>query len=160
MKTITLAISALALAAAPAALAAAPATPAADWNFAFNQGVAEYSVGSFAEGGSSVALSCSEGGVAPGSVGVQVRRAGFKPVRAEPVTFTVGKRQVQMFTDADGFVGYGSVAAAPRFRTLWQMLRSGKALTVNYGPGAPMSFTLAGAAKLLGPVPCPKQLSR
>ena len=142
------------------ALAAAPAAHAADWNFAFNQGVAEYSVGSLADGGSSVALSCSEGGVTPGSVGVQVRRAGFTPAANQPVTFIVGRQQVAMFTDADGFVSYGSVAAAPRFRALWQMLRSGKALTVKYGPGAPLSFPLAGAAKLLGPVPCPKQLSR
>lgn len=64
-----------------------------------------------------------------------------------------------MFTDSDGFVSYGSVAIAPRFRALWQMLRAGGSVQVKYGPGAPMSFPLGGAAKLLGPVPCPKQLS-
>lgn len=148
-----------AIAMAATASLAGPAA-AAGWNFGFNQGVAEYSVGSFADDGDSVSLSCSEGGVTPGSVGVQVRRAGFTPGKAEPVTFTVGNRRVQMFTDAGGFVSYGSVAAAPRFRTLWQMLRSGRSLTVRYGPGAPLTFPLAGAAKLLGPVPCPKQLSR
>ena len=140
-------------------IAGSPASAAA-WNFAFNQGVAEYSVGSFAPNGSSVSLSCSEGGVAPGSVGVQVRRAGFTPAAGEPVTFTVGKRQVAMATDAGGFVNYASVAAAPRFRMLWQMIRTGAgAMTVKYGGGAPLSFPLGGAAKLLGPVPCPKQLA-
>ena len=130
---------------------------AAGWTFAFNQGVAEYSVGSFAANGSSVSLSCSEGGVAPGSVDVHVRRAGFTPAKGEPVTFTVGKRQVTMFTNADGMVSYGSVAVAPRFRALWQMLRAGGSMTVKFGPDAPLSFPLSGAAKLLGPVPCPKQ---
>ncbi|TRW14243.1 hypothetical protein [Glacieibacterium frigidum] len=140
--------------------ATATAAEAAAWNFAFNQGIAEYSAGSFAEGGSSVALSCAESGVAPGSVSVSVRRAGFTPAKAEPVTFRVGTREVRMFTDAGGSVSYGSVAVAPRFRALWQMLGTGRGtLTVKYGPGAPMSFPLTGAAKLFGPVPCPKQLS-
>lgn len=132
---------------------------ATGWNMAFNQGVAEYSAGSFAPGGSSVSLSCAEGGIAPGSVEVRVRRANFNPKMREPVIFTVGKRQLTMFTDADGAVGYSSVAAAPRFRTLWQMLRTGRMVKIGFGPGAPLSFSLAGAARQLGPVPCLKQLA-
>ena len=126
---------------------------------AFNQGIAEYSVGSFASGGSSLALSCDESGAAPDAVEVHIRRANFKPKMHEPVIFTVGKQQLTMYADADGTVAYRSAAVAPRFRALWQMLRTGHSVRIRFGPGEPLSFPLAGAAKLLGPVPCPKQLA-
>jgi len=138
---------------------ASSAADAGGWNFAFNQGIAEYRVGSFTPGGSSLSLSCAEGGVAPGTVEVRVRRAHFKLQSREPVVFSVGKQQVPMFTDADGAVRYSGLEVAPRFKALWRLLRTGSTVHVKFGPGAPLSFPLTGAAKLLGPVPCPKQLA-
>lgn len=145
-----------------AALAVALPLPAvaADsaWHFNFQQGIAEYAVGSFAEGGSNLALYCTEAGVRPGSVSVTLHRAGFTPAAGTAATFTTERGRVTLFVDREGSVAYPSLAVAPRFRALWQLLATSRTLRVSYGPGRPMVFPLRGAGALLGRTVCPRQL--
>lgn len=132
---------------------------ASAWNFNFNQGIAEYAVGDFTPGHSHLALYCAESGMKPGQVSVILSRAGFTPAAPTPATFTTGGGSVTLNLDAKGEISYASVAAAPRFRELWRLLSTGKSLTIAYGPGAPLSFPLTGAGKLLTSKVCPKQLA-
>ena len=130
-----------------------------EWSFAFGQGVGEYAVGSFAEGSSHLALSCAEAGLNPGSASVSLARAGFTPRGPTPATFTTDKGTVTLTLGADGTADFPS-AAAPQFAALWRLLANGRALRVSFGPGAPMPLPLTGAATLLGPTVCPKQLAQ
>ena len=146
---------------AVAACVAASAHAAEDrWTFAFGQGVAQYAVGSFLEGSSHLALYCAEAGLDPGSVSVDLARAGFAPRGPTPATFVTDKGKVTLSFDAQGWAHYPNLATASDFRTLWRLLAGARTLRVSYGPGAPMTFPVAGAAELLeGPV-CPKQLAQ
>jgi hypothetical protein len=139
----------------------AGAAPAAErsWSFDFGQGIGEYAIGSFIEGGSHLALSCAEAGAAPGSASVSLARAGFVPKAATPATFVTDKGKVALTLDTQGSVNFPS-SSAPEFRRLWHLLASGRTLRIDYGPGAPMSLPLKGAAKLLGKTVCPRQLAR
>ena len=146
---------------AAAACVAASAHAAENrWSFGFGQGVAEYAVGSFAEGSSHLALSCAESGLEPGSVSVDLARAGFAPRGPTPATFITDRGEVTVPLDAQGWAHYSNLAAAKDFQALWRLLASARTLRVSYGPGAPMTFPVAGAAELLeGPV-CSKQLAQ
>ena len=144
-----------------AACVAASAHAAEDrWSFAFGQGVAQYAVGSFADESSHLALSCAESGLEPGSVSVDLARAGFTPRGPTPATFITDKGQVTLSFDAQGWAHYPKLAAASEFQTLWRLLADAKTLRISYGPGAPMTFPVAGAAELLGGTVCPKQLAQ
>jgi hypothetical protein len=146
---------------AAAACVAASAHAAEDrWSFGFGQGIAEYAVGSFAEGSSHLALSCAESGLKPGSVSVDLARAGFLPRGPTPATFITDKGQVTMSFDAQGWAAYPNLAAASDFRTLWRLLATAKTLRISYGPGEPMTFPVAGAAQLLGGTVCSEQLAQ
>ena len=146
---------------AAAACVAASAHAAEDrWGFAFGQGVAQYAVGSFLEGSSHLALSCAESGLDPGSVSVDLARAGFAPRGPTPATFITDKGQVTLSFDAQGWAHYPNLAAASDFQTLWRLLASAKALRISYGPGEPMTFPVAGAAELLGGTVCSEQLAQ
>ena len=145
---------------AAAACIAASAHAAEDrWSFGFGQGVAEYAVGSFLEGSSHLALSC-DSGLNPGSVSVDLARAGFTPAGPTPATFITDKGQVTLSFDAQGWAHYPNLAAASDFQTLWRLLASARTLRVSYGPGEPVTFPVAGAAELLGETVCPKQLAQ
>ena len=136
------------------------AQAAADrWSFDFGQGVGEYAVGSFAEGGSHLALSCAEAGVAPGSRSVSLTRAGFAPTAPTAATFITDKGRATVTLDAQGWARFPD-QAAPEFRNLWRLIGSARTLRVAYGAGAPMTFPVAGAAELLGRTVCPRQLAR
>src|SRR6186713_2307347 len=104
---------------AAAACIAASAHAAEDrWSFGFGQGVAEYAVGSFADGSSHLALSCAESGLRPGSVSVDLVRAGFAPRGPTPATFITDKGQVTLMFDARGWADYPRLAAASDFQAL------------------------------------------
>jgi hypothetical protein len=147
--------------AAATACIAASANAAEDrWSFAFGQGIAQYAVGSFTDGSSHLALSCAEAGLEPGSVSVSLSRAGFTPRGPTPATFVTDKGQVTVLFDAQGWARYATLAAASEFQALWRLLATAKTVRITYGPGAPMSFPLEGAAELLGDTACPKQLAQ
>jgi len=144
-----------------AACVAASAHAAEDrWSVGFGQGVAEYAVGSFREGSSHLALSCAESGLEPGSVSVDLVRAGFSPRGPTPATFITDKGQVTLSFDAQGWAHYPKLAAANEFQTLWRLLAEARTLRISYGPGAPMTFPVAGAAELLGGAVCSEQLAQ
>jgi hypothetical protein len=149
------------LSAAVALCVAASADAAEDrWSLDFGQGVAEYAVGSFAEGGSHLALSCAEAGVQPGSVSVSLVRGGFTPVGPTRARFVTDQGAVTLLLDANGAARFRSLSAATEFRSLWQLLAKARTLRIDYGPGAPMRFPVAGAAELLGGTICPKQVAQ
>ena len=144
-----------------AACVAGGASAAQDrWTLGFGQGVAEYAVGSFADGASHLSLSCSEAGLEPGSVSIWLVRAGYAPGRPTPATFATDAGEVAVTLDADGWAKYPSLTAAPEFARLWRLLGSAKTLRVSYGPGAAMTFPVAEAGDLFGGAACPKQLAR
>ena len=105
-------------------------------------------------------MSCAEAGLEPGSASVALARAGFAPRGPTPATFITDKGQVTLSFDAQGWVRYPDLAAANDFQTLWRLLADARTLRVSYGPGAPMTFPVAGAAELLGETVCPKQLAQ
>ena len=130
------------------------------WSFDFGQGVGEYAVGSFVDRSSHLALSCAEAGIDPGSVSVDLVRAGFTPTGPTPATFITDKGRVTLRLDAEGWARWPTLAESPEFQALWRLLAQARTLRIEYGPGAPMSLAVAGAAELFeGPV-CPKQLAR
>ena len=148
------------LAVATACVAASAHAAEDRWSFAFGQGIAQYAVGSFLEGSSHLALSCAWSGLNPGSVSVDLARAGFTPRGPTPATFITDKGQVTLSFDARGWAHYPKLAAASEFQTLWRLLADARTLRISYGPGAPMTFPVAGAAELLaGPV-CSEQLAQ
>ena len=130
------------------------------WSFAFGQGIAQYAVGSFLEGSSHLALSCAESGLDPGSVSVDLARAGFAPRGPTPATFITDKGQVTLSLDAQGWARYPNLAAASDFQALWHLLATARTLRISYGPGAPMTFPVTGAAELLDEAVCAKQLAQ
>lgn len=129
------------------------------WSFAFGQGVAEYAVGSFETGASHLALSCAEAGIAPGTVSVNLARAGFAPTAPTTATFMTDAGRARLRLDADGSARSPTLAA-PAFARLWRLIATAKSLRVAYGPGEPMTLPAAGAAELLGKTVCPKQLAQ
>jgi hypothetical protein len=138
---------------------AGPAGAAEDrWSFDFGQGVGEYAIGSFQEGGSHLALSCSEAGDTPSS-SISLARAGFVPAKPTVATFVTDKGRATVKLDAGGWVRFKN-QAAPEFRNLWRLIGAARTLRIAYGPGAPMILPVAGAADLLGSNVCPRQLAR
>ena len=105
-------------------------------------------------------MSCAESGLEPGSVSVDLVRAGFSPRGPTPATFITDKGQVTLSFDAQGWAHYPKLAAANEFQTLWRLLAEARTLRISYGPGAPMTFPVAGAAELLGGAVCSEQLAQ
>ena len=139
-------------------LLAAPFAAAAQsgslWHYQFNQGVGEYSTGTWdSPAGGALAISCR----GDGSVSIAAQIKGQAPPAGSHLRLTVssrsGSRESSFPTD-----GQGSAVVAshgnPAFQKLWANLRAGDIVTLRYADDRTNVQSLAGAARTLPVKPC------
>jgi hypothetical protein len=131
---------------------AANADPAGRWNFAYNNGITEYSTGTWdATTGAALIVSCSDRSA---SVVAQISGKVAPPRSRLLLTFATrkGTNPIAVLTDAAGSAEMP--ARSTDFTRLWAALRGGDIVTVSYEDGRSGVLSLAGAAATLPRQPC------
>jgi hypothetical protein len=133
-------------------IAAAGADAAGLWNYNFNNGIGEYSTGTWdTTTGGALSLSCSDRNAT-----VTAQIDGKTPPPRSRLLLTIGTRQgttpMPLATEANGGVMMPVESAA--LERLWAALRGGDIVTVAYEDGRKSVLSLAGAAATMPAKPC------
>lgn len=141
----------------PAPMMAAPApAPKSFWVTGFNQGISEYSTGTFdqpVDGG--IRIACMPGGAA--TLTVQIK--GMAPAAGSrfmviPAT-RQGKSQTFTFTAGpNGDVRFARARSDRQFGRMWAAFRGGNNATIRFADGGFSVQSLIGATSTLPARPC------
>ncbi|MES2755147.1 MAG: hypothetical protein V4659_10820 [Pseudomonadota bacterium] len=124
--------------------------PRTFWTGGFNQGIAEYSTGTFDQAiDAGVRIACLPNGSA--TIAVQIK--GVAPAAGQRLRLIPTTRRASRAFDfragPDGTIAVPRAARSPQFRQLWAALRSGDTLTVRYADESFAVLSLVGAAATL-----------
>jgi hypothetical protein len=127
------------------------------WNFSFGQGIGEYSTGTWdAPTGGALLVNCR---TTDGTASIMTQINGKEPPANSAITLTTssrrGSHEMRFATDAKGGIELGKFTTSKQVRELWSNLRQGDIVTIRYADGQSSVQSLVGAAKVLGPTPCP-----
>ncbi|UVO52191.1 hypothetical protein M0208_17355 [Sphingomonas sp. SUN019] len=127
------------------------------WNFSFGQGIGEYSTGTWdSPTGGALLVNCR---TTDGTASIMTQIDGKEPPANSAITLTTssrrGSHEMRFATDARGGIELGKSARSKQLRELWSNLRQGDIVTIRYADGQSSVQSLVGAAKVLGPRPCP-----
>lgn len=133
--------------------AAGAQTSSGLWNYHFQNGIGQYSTGSWQSStGGALGLACRGNG----NVGIITEIKGQPAPNGSRFTLTTSSRagsRSHSFTTAQN----GSLtlrADSPAFRQLWADIRARDIVTLRYAGGQTQVLSLSGAKKLLPAKPC------
>ena len=126
---------------------------ASAWTAGSSQGFTEYAT---RNGSSHVVVSCDEAASEDHSgTGIGLEVDGRLIPEGSRIMFDVDGRVVEFAADSFGGLSVRNCpACALKFRTIWQLIRQGKMLSVSSSSGSHARFSLAGAGSLLPEAPC------
>jgi hypothetical protein len=127
------------------------------WSFSFGQGIGEYSTGTWdSQTGGALLINCR---TTDGTASIMTQIKGKEPPANSAITLTTssrrGSHEMRFATDAKGGIELGKSTSSKQLRELWSNLRQGDVVTIRYADGQSSVQSLDGAAKVLGPTPCP-----
>ncbi len=123
------------------------------WNYHFQNGIGQYSTGSWGSGtGGALGLACQDNG----NVSILTEIKGKAAPGGSRFTLTTssraGSRAHSFTTGQDGSLTLR--ANSPAFRSLWADIRARDTVTLRYAGGETQVLSLAGAKKMLPATPC------